>query len=362
MFLKRVREESAAQERDRSRTYVRVQSSPPRKRARIQDVPDVAEEEEKDEEMKHERETSRKRERPLSETKAAPPPAAKRAREKTPAAADDDASFRPRLYANTGTRGAVFKQVAGRLRALYEEYQKRRAILPKWKMINPTQRKGNSLRGVGDQRIEKLQWYLNQNYWINGEEYRMDKNQKLFSKETIKACLPLIYGQEFAKFNQRILQQHDIIGKIASQLFMCTPRRFGKTTVVSWICAALLLTVPGISIAVFSTGRRASTMMLDKVYDFVVEMGGASRVARHNQENLYISSSELESGMGQQSAESKSKWSDGSTSKLNSYPSSIEGRIFVSCVLWRRGGPQPPLVCALANFVCFSFQWVWDGR
>ena len=48
-----------------------------------------------------------------------------------------------------------------------------------------------------------------------------------------------------------------------------TPRRFGKTTACAIFVASLLLTIPHLVIAIFSTGRRASTMMLAKICQII---------------------------------------------------------------------------------------------
>lgn len=51
--------------------------------------------------------------------------------------------------------------------------------------------------------------------------------------------------------------------KSSKQQFMAiTSRRFGKTTAVAMFYAAFALAVPGSVTAIFSTGRRASSLLL----------------------------------------------------------------------------------------------------
>lgn len=77
----------------------------------------------------------------------------------------------------------------------------------------------------------------------------------------------------------------------------------------------LLLCVPGIKIAIFSTGRRASGGLLGIIMDFMKRIPGASqRVIRQNQEELFVSC------VGSDDDEESEQ-----ISKLFSYPSSVKG-------------------------------------
>jgi len=83
-----------------------------------------------------------------------------------------------------------------------------------------------------------------------------------------------------------------------------TPRRFGKTVAVGMYVGALALVVPGCEQAIFSTGRRASSKLLELVSSLVAQVpGGADRVVKSNQETVWISHP------------------CGTVSKINSYPS-----------------------------------------
>jgi hypothetical protein len=91
--------------------------------------------------------------------------------------------------------------------------------------------------------------------------------------------------------------------KSDKQQFMAiTPRRFGKTTAVAMFVAALALAVPGITVAIFSTGRRASNLLLQQVKSLLLCVpGAAAKIISSNVETLHMA--------------------DGSmTSKISSYP------------------------------------------
>lgn len=89
---------------------------------------------------------------------------------------------------------------------------------------------------------------------------------------------------------------------------------------------AIMLCVPGIRLCVFSTGKRASGSLMEIVLTFLLKIPGAkNRIVKQNQENLYIAEHELGEGIGQHSGMAQSLHSDGSTSKLFSFPSSVAG-------------------------------------
>ena len=70
-------------------------------------------------------------------------------------------------------------------------------------------------------------------------------------------------------------------------------RRFGKTTAVSMFVAAFALCVPGSVTAIFSTGRRASNLLLQQIKAMVSCIPGAEKqIVSSNVETLVIQSGE----------------------------------------------------------------------
>ena len=106
---------------------------------------------------------------------------------------------------------------------------------------------------------------------------RVQKNLHLGMAGSV---LQRIFHQESdAEMKVCMLQQHI---KSAKQQFMAiTPRRFGKTTAVAMFVAAFALAVPGTTTAIFSTGRRASNLLLQQVKSLLLCIPGAeSKIVR----------------------------------------------------------------------------------
>jgi hypothetical protein len=135
--------------------------------------------------------------------------------------------------------------------------------------------------------------------------------QKRFHVAFLTACLPKIYGQQFAAVRRRVIAEFGLDDDPRAQTLVVAPRRFGKTWSVAIFVAALLWCCPGIEISVFSTGQRASTLLMEKVIMFLCTQGAEydARLLKKNQEHLYLyaSSNDLNSG---------------SISKLHCYPQS----------------------------------------
>lgn len=80
------------------------------------------------------------------------------------------------------------------------------------------------------------------------------------------SCLPLIYGEDWPEQKARVLRERGL-EREESYTLVNMARRNGKTFSVAAAAAALVLTVPGCKIAIFSTCKRTSQMMLQAVTD-----------------------------------------------------------------------------------------------
>jgi hypothetical protein len=167
-----------------------------------------------------------------------------------------------------------------------------------------TQGGGGSGKAIaGDLILKKV---LNQ--LDSFEEFQRSETQKQFHKEFVDASLPHIYGLEFERNRSRILAQRQL-KELQQEILVCTPRRFGKTTSVSMFCACLLMYCPNMWIAVFSTGQRASTSLLDLTAKLVNAIeGGHEKILKKNQEQLFLKGD-----------------TPGDVRRLFSYPSSVAG-------------------------------------
>jgi hypothetical protein len=140
-------------------------------------------------------------------------------------------------------------------------------------------------------------------------EYERTLTQRQFHTSFIGASLQSIYGADFNRYRTRILSENGL-DEARTEILVCTPRRFGKTTSVSMFCAAMLYCVTDAWISVFSTGQRASAMLLNQTYKFLCQLpGGRARVIKKNQEELFV----------------RDPNPDQPPRRLFSYPSSVNG-------------------------------------
>jgi hypothetical protein len=82
------------------------------------------------------------------------------------------------------------------------------------------------------------------------------------------SCLPLIYGNEWPENKARILEEWGK-SRECPYTVVSMARRNGKTFVTSGTVVALLLVVPGIKVAIFSTCKRTSQMMMSAAVDML---------------------------------------------------------------------------------------------
>lgn len=100
----------------------------------------------------------------------------------------------------------------------------------------------------GDEIIEKIRALLDNGFGVLRSEIQV-KIHKAF----LEACLPKIYQGAWDENKPRILREF-ALKKLMQEVLVVMPRRRGKTYATAMMAAALILTVPDISVAVFSTG------------------------------------------------------------------------------------------------------------
>lgn len=173
-----------------------------------------------------------------------------------------------------------------------------------------TDRMGDISRNQGDIRAANVLKRL------NNLGYVRSKDQMWFHQAFFQACLPKIYGKEWENSSMRVMEAYGITD-IRYEVMAMTPRRWGKTVSVAMFVAALLLDVPGLTIAVFSTGKRASGSLTELVKKIICNVkGGAARIVKQSQEDLYIAAHAPTDGKGVNSQEAKALQSAEGTSKL----------------------------------------------
>ncbi len=96
---------------------------------------------------------------------------------------------------------------------------------------------------------------------INAQQLFAD--QKRVFNTFVFSCLPLIYGNEWAENKARVLKEWNDAPRECPYTVVSMARRNGKTYVTSGTVVALLLAIPGIKVAIFSTCKRTSGMMME---------------------------------------------------------------------------------------------------
>jgi len=154
---------------------------------------------------------------------------------------------------------------------------------------------------------------------LDGMGMTRSQIQQLFHRGFIRACLPLIYGDDWVFCAGRVMKSLKI-DRIQAEVCCMTPRRFGKTEAVALFVAAFLLEVKGIRICIFSTGKRASSALMASIRKKIVAcQGGSARIVKRTEEKLFISSVAIDKK--HMTTEQKDLLSEGpDISQLFSYP------------------------------------------
>ena len=157
--------------------------------------------------------------------------------------------------------------------------------------------------------------------------------QKIFHFWALQALLPKIYGAEWDSVAIRVLREHGLT-QVYHEVMKMTPRRFGKTWGVAMFVVAALMNIPGIQIAIFSTGGRASKGMMDivKMFVYALPERDIRRVVKYSFEELYVSAEPLPPGKGRMSEDALRKQALPTTSKLKTYPSNPKGTVHLTVV------------------------------
>lgn len=119
---------------------------------------------------------------------------------------------------------------------------------------------------------------------ISGEPITREVLQARFHKAMMVACMPAIFKEELETKKQLILRRYHV-DEIKTKVQVFAARRIGKTFSVCMLFAALLLHVPGISIAAFGVSLRSAEMIIKETYDLLrtAESFGEFAVARNVQ-------------------------------------------------------------------------------
>lgn len=147
-------------------------------------------------------------------------------------------------------------------------------------MLDPTQRQTRLI--TGRHRYNAARRALG-SYGINSSAM-----QKLFFNNMFGACAQLIFKDDLSTERDDFMLELGLT-RLQPQFMAITPRRFGKTYSVAMFVVAMAYAVEGLEQAIFSTGRRASSKLLDLIYAFMCRLPGMKEsIIRHNVETIHI--------------------------------------------------------------------------
>tara|TARA_B100000963_G_scaffold349274_1_gene358100 strand:+ start:18420 stop:19061 length:642 start_codon:yes stop_codon:yes gene_type:complete len=156
---------------------------------------------------------------------------------------------------------------------------------------------------LGEQRLHAIREILE-----NGFTWKRSKTQTKFHEAFLNACVRFLYSEDTNAPDYTSILAANKWTDLRQQVLCMTPRRFGKTVSVGMFVTAMALVSP-CEQAIFSTGRRASSKLLELVGQLVGQVpGGQERIIKCNQEMIWLSHP------------------NGRVSKISSYPSCAKVR------------------------------------
>jgi hypothetical protein len=144
---------------------------------------------------------------------------------------------------------------------------------------------------AGDVCLRNIRYMLEKGFNIERSEHQI-----MFHAAFIEACLPKIYGDDWASQSSRVLKEFQI-EHIRAEVLIMAMRRIGKSWAIAMFVLALLLFRPGIKVAIFSTGSRASSLLYEIMMTMLSERPEFfSRIVKNSTEHLFISAQPLPKG------------------------------------------------------------------
>lgn len=119
------------------------------------------------------------------------------------------------------------------------------------------------------------------------EGYTRNEMQRKAHEYYIQASLRVIMGKDFVNNVGRLRRIYGT-PKLRQETLIAAPRRFGKTFCTTMFCAVMLIVIGFVSIACFSTGRRASRSFLVTTQKMVDAVGEKPMITGFNEEMMTL--------------------------------------------------------------------------
>jgi hypothetical protein len=126
------------------------------------------------------------------------------------------------------------------------------------------------------------------------EGYTRNNMQRKAHDYYIQASLRVIMGKDFVNNVGRLRRMY-AMPKLRQETLIAAPRRFGKTFATTMFCAVMLIVIGFVSIACFSTGRRASRAFLVTTQKMVDAVGQKRMISAFNEEMMMLKNPDNES-------------------------------------------------------------------
>jgi len=192
----------------------------------------------------------------------------------------------------------------------YEEYEKRKHV------IHTRFDRAEGIIGAFKRTNGDRDFDLLNDLFVNGFGVKWSSVQLKIWNAILDAILPIIYGTDWEEVKPRVLKQRKL-KKISLEVLVNMARRNGKTWIVSGACVAIFLVLRGITIAIFSVGKRQSGLFLTSCLD---KMKSAFQKASH------VNASDYKQLQRNQEV-IIFEMSDGSKNTLASLPGSIKVKL-----------------------------------
>lgn len=160
------------------------------------------------------------------------------------------------------TASALHSGILQHWRRQEEEFQKFASHIP-----TRFERAVRDVSNKGECRGDKIVARI-RDIFHNGLGIVWGEDQVTVFNAFIFSSLPLIYGNEWNENKARLLDEWEK-ERECPYTVVSMARRNGKTFVTSGTVVAMMLAVPGIKVAIFSTCKRTSQMMMSAAVDML---------------------------------------------------------------------------------------------
>lgn len=174
-----------------------------------------------------------------------------------------------------------------------------------------------------DKQVMRLWKTLHSLRTPDGKLVEWTPHQHIFIFMMLSATLPGIYGDAWESNADRVMRKWRI-KRVCLQAMMRCPRQWGKTFAIAGFAAAYALSVSGRGqrIAVFSTGARTSTGMLENLEAFIRSVpGGSERIVSSSKGGSITPHIDIRAA-------------NGTINTISAYPGNPKISIFLCCILF----------------------------